>query len=154
MKWLCVVLFVFSGTLHSQTLGPTFSECGKRCSGSFQVTNNGLTPMTVTVEPHGFKMEQGTADKATFTPADNNADVQLSTTSARLSPKQTYTFDYKIRCHELPCQVGLAAGMMIGHTDEGLAVKLVMGHIVYSCEKARDCRRNTLHAVGVEVAKK
>src|SRR4029077_3930757 len=130
-NFLFAIILGVASFASAQTVGPLYSECGKKCSGSFQVTNNGLNPMTVTIEYHGFKMRPGADGQVAYDTVENNADVQLSSTSARLSPQQTYTFDYKVRCHEVPCTVGIAAGMIIGHTDEGMAIKLVMGHIVY-----------------------
>lgn len=151
MKTLAIILVLVSGCF-AQSMSPLQNECGKRCAGLFTVTNNTISPMTVTVDP--YMISVGADKRPEFHTVNGSAEVSLSSTSARLSPKQAYTFDYKVRCVSLPCSVGFAAGMMQGHTNTGIAIRLVLMSFVYQCDKAKDCRVNILRSQGVEVATK
>src|ERR1700730_9014334 len=72
-------------SVSAQTVSPVIVECGKKCSGAFSVTNNGLTPLAVTVEARSFSMDpQG---HATYRSLDAAADLKLDEGSARIAPK-------------------------------------------------------------------
>src|SRR3984893_6991842 len=58
-KSLVLVLLelLFLGlSVSAQTVSPVIVECGKKCSGAFSVTNNGLTPLAVTLGARSFSM--------------------------------------------------------------------------------------------------
>jgi hypothetical protein len=128
-----------------QTISPVIQECGRKCSGTFKLTNNGLDPMAVVVTSQSFTIVNG---KQVFGDA---ASVTLSETSARIGPKQSHDFDVKIRCLQTPCAVQLAVAMMLGHTTEGLAVRGILPEVFYICDRSKDCRKKTLMAGGVPV---
>ena len=152
MRHFVAIAVVLTATLVAgQTLSPLNAECGKKCSGEFSITNNGVVPLVVTVEPYSFSFMNG---KPTFQKIDGVAEVHLNALSTRVSPKQTYVFDYRVKCIQFPCSVGFAAGMTVGHTDEGMALRIVLNHVVYSCEKARNCRVSVLKAGNVSLEAK
>jgi hypothetical protein len=70
--------------------------------------------------------------------------VKLSQYSARIPAHQTHTFAYQVTCDTYPCVVAVLADVGSGHTDEGVAVIIRMTHIVYACNRERDCRKSTI----------
>jgi hypothetical protein len=147
------VLFALIATLFStvamaQTISPPNAECSaKHCVGTFTITNDMLTPMAVTIKPMSIGI---TADgKLLFRELDATTDLKLSAMSARLGPKEVFAIDYKVKCAVAPCTIDFAASMMaVQHADSGAVIRLVLNHIVYVCPKEKDCRLNTLKAVG------
>jgi hypothetical protein len=140
-----ILCLAFVYVAHGQTISPVVQECGRKCSGTFKLTNNGLDPMAVIVTSQSFTIVNG---KQVFGDA---ASVTLSETSARIGPKQAHDFDVKIRCLQTPCAVQLSVAMMLGHTVEGLAVRGILPEVFYVCDKSKDCRKKTLMAGGVPV---
>lgn len=145
---LFCALFLSTTALFGQSVSPLVVECGKRCSGSFTVSNDGLRPMSVVVEPYSFSLSP--KSETLFRQLDSTVTVELSETSARVGPKSEHTFDYDIHCQQLPCMVAITSGMVIGHTVEGLAVRLVVPHIVYVDEKGKGARARLRLQAGLE----
>lgn len=134
-----VILAVLASLSHAQTISPVWNECKVKCSGEFSVINNSVQPMTVTIEPHMFAF--GADGKATMTPIDPAVvEVKLAETSARLSPQETHAFEYRVKCLKTPCMVTFLSGMVIGHTKEGMAVRLVLNSSLYVCDREKGCR--------------
>jgi hypothetical protein len=76
---------------------------------------------------------------------DEGVNVQLSEQSAKIRPKDSHSFDYKITCLKLPCSVAIYATMSTGKPNsEGIVLKLALPHMVYICEKEKDCRKTIL----------
>jgi hypothetical protein len=70
LQFLC-----FRLTVSAQTVSPIIVECGKKCRGEFSITNNGLTPLAVSVQARSFSLDiQG---RATNRPLDAGVDLQL-----------------------------------------------------------------------------
>jgi hypothetical protein len=92
-----------------------------------------------------------------FRSLDNSTHVTLSETSARLGPLETREFNFKIHCDVLPCEVGLLASMVMGHTEDTgtgvIQVRLALEHTVYVCDKSKNCRRHTLDEAGLQAHK-
>jgi hypothetical protein len=131
-----------------QTISPAIVECAaKKCNGEFTITNNGINPMTVTVEAHSFAL--GANGGTVLRPLDSTAELQLDEMAARLGPKAGHTFGYKLRCKQTPCLVTMYAAMMGAHTDQGIAVRVVLPHVIYSCDKAKDCRARVRKEAGL-----
>ena len=151
-KSLALVLFelLFLGlSVSAQTVSPVIVECGKKCSGAFSVTNNGLTPLAVTVEARSFSMD--TQGHATYRTLDEAADLKLDEGSARIGPKGIHTFSYQLKCSAVPCSVTLLSSMVVGHTADGILVRVQLPHTVYACEKQKDCRKSVRAAAGITV---
>ena len=149
-KSLALVLFelLFLGlSVSAQTVSPVIVECGKKCSGAFSVTNNGLTPLAVTVEARSFSMD--TQGHATYRTLDEAADLKLDEGSARIGPKGIHTFSYQLKCSAVPCSVTLLSSMVVGHTADGILVRVQLPHTVYACEKQKDCRKSVRAAAGI-----
>src|ERR1700684_2025914 len=88
---------------------------GKVSRGTFFVQNNQLTPVAVIIEVGGMvKTEQGLR----YMPIDPTAcRVDLSSTGARLGPKESREFSYHIQCFRLPYEVSFQIGMILGKTS-------------------------------------
>src|SRR5580693_8663691 len=149
---VCLValqMVCFSLAASAQTVSPIIVECGKKCRGEFSITNNGLTPLAVTVEARSFGLD--TVGRATNRPLDPAVDLKLDEGSARISPKGTHTFGYQLKCSIPPCSVALLSSMVVSHTAEGILVRVQLAHTVYICEKQKDCRKKVRAAAGVTV---
>jgi hypothetical protein len=96
---LSQVLFFGLG-ISAQTVSPLIVECGKKCRGEFSITNNGLTPLAVTVEARSFSLD--TLGRATNRPLDPGVDLKLEEGSARVAPKGTHIFAYQLNCAAPP----------------------------------------------------
>jgi hypothetical protein len=147
---LLLLQFLFFGlAVSAQTVSPIIVECGKKCRGEFSITNNGLTPLAVIVEARSFSLD--TLGRATNRPLDPDVDLKLEEGSARISPKGTHSFGYQLKCSAPPCSVALLSSMVVGHTAEGMLVRVQLAHTVYACEKQKDCRKKVRTAAGVKV---
>ncbi len=147
-KLILILPLILASMAAAQTVSPIVVECGKKCRGSFTVSNANIKPAAVTVEPASFSLSPQTG-ASIFRPLDSTAQVSLSETSARVGPQSDHEFDYEITCSAYPCLVAFQTGMVIGHTVEGIAIRLVIPHIVYVCEKSKDCRANARKAAGL-----
>ena len=147
---LLFVKFLFFGpAVSAQTVSPIIVECGMKCRGEFSITNNGLTALAVTVEARSFSLD--TLGHAANRPLDPGVDLKLEEGSARISPKGTHTFGYQLKCSVPPCSVALLSSMVVGHTAEGILVRVQLAHTVYICEKQKGCRKKVRAAAGVTV---
>jgi len=147
---LLLLQFLFFGLgVSAQTVSPMVVECGKKCRGEFSITNNGLTPLAVTIEARSFSLD--TLGRATNRPLDPTVDLKLEEGSARVAPKGTHIFAYQLKCSAPPCSVALLSSMVAGHTANGVIVRVQLAHTIYVCEKQKNCRKNVRAMAGVTV---
>lgn len=150
-KVLAVLVVVWAACAVAQTISPVVAEYGKRANGSFTMKNNGLQAQVVTVEARSFSVG---ANTPTIRSLDAGVHVDLSEMSARVQPGQDHEFAYRITCDAYPCTVMFLVGITNGKTADGtLAVRLVLSHAVYLCQRAKGCRADLLRAAGAEVKK-
>src|ERR1700688_457532 len=147
---LLLQLLFFGLTVSAQTVSPMIVECGKKCRCEFSITNNGLTPLAVTVEARSFSLD--TVGRATNRPLDPAVDLKLEEGSARIAPRVVHTFTYQLNCASPSCSVVLLSSMVVGHTAEGILVRVQLAHTIYACEKQKDCRKKVRAAAGVTVS--
>jgi hypothetical protein len=149
MRLRLVFLLMIATSCRAQmTLTPVKTECGKKCSGSFFLINNGLTPETFSIDIRTTHFSQS-AQGPVMTPLDN-ATAKVSQSSGRISPKESRQIDFHVQCTMLPCQVSFISSFTQGHTKPGqVAIRVAVMHTVYSCEKQSGCRLATLQAAGV-----
>ena len=143
-------MLFFSLGVSAQTVSPLIVECGKKCRGEFSITNNGLTPLAVTVEARSFSLDA--VGRATNRPLDPTVDLKLEEGSARIAPKGVHTFTYQLNCATPSCSVVLLSSMAVGHTAEGILVRVQLAHTIYACEKQKNCRKKVRAAAGVTVS--
>lgn len=148
--WLVILELLGFGiaAASAQTVSPVIVECGKKCRGQFTVSNASIQPMSVVVEPRSFTLES--TGQPTYKPLDATTILKLSEASARIAPKGQHTFGYEVHCEKFPCALTLYSATVVGHTDEGVAVKAWVPHTVYVCEKAKGCRDSVRRAAGVK----
>src|ERR1700686_4430287 len=100
-----IAILVLSICAAAQTLSPVRVECGKRCSGQFTVSNPSIEPMTVTIQP--FSSGLTPDGKSTMRPLDAGVDLRMPEMSARIGPRDEHTFDYSLKCAQLPCMTSV-----------------------------------------------
>jgi hypothetical protein len=145
---LAVMVLILAGAVHGQTVTPVISECGKKCTGEFSISNNGLVPLAVSVEAHSFSMD--TAGHPVYRALDSTVDLQLDEGSARIGPKASHAFGYRLKCSAVPCSVTFVSTMTVGHTADGILVRVQIPHVVYLCDKSKGCRDSVRRAAGVK----
>ncbi len=122
------ILFV-AKLAPAQTISPVIVEYTDKADGRFEVYNDGDLPLTVVVEPHSFTVDS--TGKATFRPLDPSLHVELSTTSFRVAPKQTYYVFYKATTETYPNWFCIYATVTGATTSTGLKLALQLPHTVY-----------------------
>jgi hypothetical protein len=122
-------LFFFARPAPAQTISPVIVEYQDKADGRFQVYNDGDIPLTVVVEPHSFTVDS--TGKATFRKLDPGLHVELSSTSFRLAPKQTYYVFYKATTETYPNWFCIYATITGPTTSTGLKLALELPHTVY-----------------------
>jgi hypothetical protein len=151
---LLSAMFAFAVATAAQvSVTPVIVE-GKgrpRAHGEFTVTNVGLAPVLVQIEPMSFT-PQANGDAA-YRALDPGTHVTLTQSSAKIGAKQSHTFAYQVQCDKLPCFFTLYAASITGHTAQGVAVKMLIPSTVYLCEKQKDCRYNILKSFNYPVKK-
>lgn len=125
-----VICLLFLAPLApAQTVSPVIVEYTDKADGRFQVYNDADIPLTVVLEPHSFTVDS--TGKAIFRKLDPGLRVQLSTTSFRLAPKQTYYVFYKATTETYPnwfCIYSTISGPV---TATGLKLAIELPHTVY-----------------------
>ena len=117
----------------SQTVSPVIVEYNGKADGRFSVINDADIPLTVTVEPHSFSVDS--TGKATFRKLDPGLRVELSSTSFRLAPKQTYYVFYKATTETYPNWFCIYTTFTGPSTKEGIKLALDLPHTVYLLDK-------------------
>jgi len=141
-----ILFLMFATTVAAQSMSPVITECGKKCSDEFTVTNNGLKPLKAVVTAYSFDPKVGS--RATR-PLDPTVHVRLKDMATVIPIKGSHIFAYKIACDKYPCLVNFFADLSVGHTDSGLAVVIRLPHVVYQCESAKNCRDGVRKAAGL-----
>jgi hypothetical protein len=129
MFFILVGLFFFARVVPAQTISPVIVEYTDKADGRFQLYNDGDLPLTVVVEPHSFTVDS--TGMATYRKLDPEIHVQLSTTSFRLAPKQTYYVFYKATTETYPNWFTIYATISGATTPTGLKLALELPHTVY-----------------------
>jgi hypothetical protein len=146
-----LMLILCASGCRAQTVSPIVAEFGKKANGAFQITNNTVQPMVVSLESYSFSLD---SKGQHFRKLDATTHVTLSESSARLSPREVHEFNYRITCDVLPCYTTILSGMIVGKTQDGIQVRLILPHSVYTCQKkASKCREQALKEAGL-LAKK
>src|SRR5882762_9068481 len=93
-------LFFLAPLAPAQTVSPAIVEYVDKANSRFLVYNGSDIPVTVVLDAHSFSVD--TSGKAVFRKLDAGLHVQLSTTSFRLAPKETYYVFYKATSETYP----------------------------------------------------
>jgi hypothetical protein len=122
-------LFFLAPLAPAQTISPVIVEYSEKADGRFQVYNDSEIPLTVVVEPHSFTVDS--TGRATFRKLDPGLHVELSSTSFRLAPKQTFYVFYKATTETYPNWFTIYATITGPVTATGLKLALELPHTVY-----------------------
>jgi hypothetical protein len=129
--WLLLVAAACNA--RAQTISPVIQEYQQKADSRFQVYNDADVLLTVTLEPFSFSVDsKGTA---TFRKLDPGIHVQLSATSFRVQPKQTYYVFYKATAENLPGWFCIYATFTGASTANGLKLAFKLPHTVYLLDK-------------------
>ena len=121
---------LLAATATAQTLSPPLVEYEERGRASFQVSNPTLFPLTVVLQPRGFEVdEMGVLKDIPFD--TTKVKLKLSTMSVRLAPRQTYTVFYEASADSAPAWFAVMAAFTGGRTQNGIAVRIELPHVVY-----------------------
>lgn len=134
---VCALLLL--GSLASQpsgaqTVRPAVVEYAVQGRGKFDLVNETLFPLTVVLEPRGFRVD--TLGNLSDLPFDSsNVEVRLSAMSFRIPPLGTYTVSYEARARKLPAWFMVLSSMTGARTSSGINVRLELPHVVYLLQK-------------------
>jgi len=127
-------LAALPAVVGAQTVRPAVVEYPVRGSGKFDLVNESLFPLTVVLEPRGFRVEE--SGELVDVPFDSaNVDLRLSAMSFRIPPLGTYTVFYEARARALPAWFVVLSSMTGARTSSGLNVRIQLPHVVYLLQK-------------------
>lgn len=117
----------------AQLVAPPVVEHNQRAAATFEVGNQGVTPLSVVLEPFSFWVD--TLGQVHYAPFDSaGISLRLSTMSLRLPPRATYTVSYEASARRLPAWF-VVTSSFAGPRTTGLNVRLQLPHVVYLNQK-------------------
>ena len=119
--------------LRAQTVSPVILEYRDKAKGSFQLSNDTVVPMSVSIEPRSFTVDAEGNPK--FRKLDEQIKVRLSTTSFRLGPRQTFTIFYDATARQLPAWFTIYSTVTGPPNPNGLQLAVELPHTVYLLTK-------------------
>lgn len=132
MSVVAAALALAATRVSAQVIAPPVVQYDERATGAaaaFDVSNSGLHPVAVVLEPYSFWVD--TLGEVHYTPFDTaRVKLSLSTMSLRLPPRATYSVRYEARAAQLPAWFVITA-TFAGPTRPGLNVRLQLPHVVY-----------------------
>lgn len=130
-----LLLLLMFGAWHTpaQTISPVIVEYQQKADGRFQVTNDSDVPLAVVLEPESFRVDS--KGNPTFYPLDPSIHLDLSSSSFKLAPHQSYLVFYKATSDRLPAWFTIYATVTGKHTTEGIQVAIHLPHTVYLLAK-------------------
>jgi len=134
-----VVVGALTGTFTAapapaQTVSPAVVEYPVQGRGKFDLINESLFPLTVVLEPRGFRVEENGA--LVDLPFDSsNVELKLSAMSFRIPPLGTYSVYYEAKAKQLPAWFMVLSSMTGARTNTGLNVRIELPHVVYLLQK-------------------
>lgn len=134
--------------LQAQTVQPLIDENivkdkDKRATGKIEYINDGLEPLTVTLDTQSFTVSD--TGEISYTPLNKSIHVKLSTSSFRILPKQSYLVFYEASADSIPSWFVVYA-TFAGYketTAEGLRIHLLLPHTIYLLPK-QEVKKNEL----------
>lgn len=118
----------------AQTVRPAVVEYPVQGRGKFDLINESLFPLTVVLEPRGFRVEEN-GDLIDLPFDSTNVEVRLSAMSFRIPPLGTYTVFYEAKAKKLPAWFMVLSSMTGARTTSGLNVRLELPHVIYLLQK-------------------
>ncbi len=148
MSFLAAMLLLLSvATGSAQGVSPSVVQYTAAAEGSFLVTNDGLTPLFVTIDTHSFAVDADS--NAVFTPLSKDIHLELSQTSLRVPPRQQRTVYYKASADHYPAWFSVYANFSGLPKRNGLNVQLSLPHTVYLLAR-QPVSAHEVHFTGLE----
>jgi hypothetical protein len=134
----CLLLCTLS--LQAQTVRPLIDENivqqrDKKARGKIEYVNDGLEPLTVTLDTQSFTVSD--TGEISYTPLNSSIHVKLSDSSFRILPKQSYLVFYEASADTIPAWF-IVYATFAGYketTAEGLKIHLLLPHTIYLLPK-------------------
>jgi hypothetical protein len=136
--------------ISAQTVSPVIVEYKVKAEGRIDLTNNTLEPMAVVLEPKSFDISPD--GNGLYRPLDPGIHLQLSSTSFRVDPGQTYYVFYKAKSDKLPAWFTIYAAFSAVRHSKGLDVRMLLPHTVYIYPK-KQLGHDEVHLTTVEFVK-
>lgn len=136
---VCATLLA-AGGLQAQTVQPAVAELstGKAVApvdGHFELINNTLEPMIVTIEAKSFTI--GNDGVAAFRPLSPEVHLDLTENSLRLWPRQRRTIFYRVSAPRYPTWFCIYSNFSSAVHRSGVQVQIEMPHTVYLLDRTR-----------------
>jgi hypothetical protein len=146
-KWFVWALLFAGHYCLAQTVSPIIVEYKAKAEGKIALTNNTLAQMAVVVEPRSFTI---TPDgNGIYTKLDPAIHVQLSSTSFRIDPGQTYYVFYKATSDKLPAWFTIYSAFSAVKRGPGLDVRILLPHTVYIYPKKPQTKGDIIKVTNV-----
>lgn len=146
-KWLFGALLFAGQYCIAQTVSPVIVEYKGKAEGRIALTNNTLTPMAVVAKPKSFTITpEGTG---VYTALDPAIHVQLSSSSFRVDPGQTYYLFYKATAEKLPAWFTIYSIFSALKRGPGMDVRILLPHTVYIYPKKPQTKGNIIKVTNV-----
>ena len=134
---LCSILFIIliAAFATGQTVQPIIQEYEGVGKGSFDVINQGDSPLVVTIAPESFTVKE--SGEMWFQSLDPGIHVKLSAMSLRLGPHETSRVFYTASAEQLPAWFVIYATFGVPPRKEitSLNLRLELPHVVYLLPK-------------------
>lgn len=116
--------------LGAQTVRPAVVEFPGQARGKFELVNETLFPLTVVLEPRGFRVEP--SGELIEEPLDTTRmRVKISAMSFRIPPREAYTVFYEATAKNFPAWFLISSTLTGARTQTGLNVRIELPHVVY-----------------------
>lgn len=119
----------------AQLLRPVIVEHVASAQGRFELVNDSLYPLAVTLEPKSFSVTKD--GRPEFRPLDPGIDLKLSEMSFRIPPKASHFVFYKAKAERLPAWFTIYANFTGMPKNNGLNVQVELPHTVYILQKQK-----------------
>ena len=120
---------------QAQTISPVIQEYQQKADSRFQIYNDADVPLTVTLEPFSFTVDSN--GSPAFRKLDSGINIQLSATSFRIQPRQTFYVFYKATAEALPAWFCIYATVTGPTAPNGLKLAFKLPHTVYLLDKKK-----------------
>jgi len=133
---LALMLAAATRAVGAQSISPPIAEYREKPSGTFTVRNESVFPLTVTLQPRGFRVTEN--GEVIVEPLDTTrVRLSLSTLSFRLQPRQGYTVFYDARVDSVPAWFTVWSAITGAKTAGGVNIRIELPHVVYVYQKQR-----------------
>jgi hypothetical protein len=134
LRLLFAGLFL-SSALMAQVVSPVIVEYKEKAEGKLQLTNNTQMPLVVVLEAKSFSITP--EGRGVYRPLDTNIHLQLSSTSTRLQPGQSFFVFYKAKGDALPGWFTIFSTFSQPRHEKGVDVRVMLPHTVYLYQKQK-----------------